>query len=77
MPRCSLSEKVTSRHSLVESDNTLPVNANNHFLSLEKMQQRRTHWVYFFPIHHESYNADSVEYLMPSLDDDNPHKSFS
>lgn len=23
------------------------------------------------------YNADSMEYHVPSLDDDNPHKSFS
>ncbi|KAJ5512508.1 hypothetical protein N7463_002060 [Penicillium fimorum] len=59
MPRCSLSEKVTSRHSLVESDNTLPVSANNHLVWLEKMQQRHDHWAHFFAIHHERFSGIS------------------
>lgn len=76
----------------VESDNTLPVNASNYLLSFETMQDRhdREPGPNFSAIYYEryvcffqpsslvsGYNADSMEYHVPSLDDDKPHKSFS
>lgn len=74
----------------VESDNTLPFNASNYLLSFETMQDRRdwgltsplfiTRGMYvFFNLASlvSGYNADPMEYHVPSLDDDNPHKSFS